>query len=120
VDWHAENFLRLFIGNMASGKTRHLVTEIDTLRRYGNKKIASLTAHRYPERHEHAESPTRSKTLRRRCGQQGQRSSCAVAPQSVDLRDQVPRLADAMLPMNNLKNFPRANPQHTSIGPRRL
>jgi thymidine kinase len=33
-------FLRLFIGNMASGKTRHLVTEIDTLRRYGNKKIA--------------------------------------------------------------------------------
>src|SRR5580693_1910742 len=25
---------------MASGKTRHLVTEIDTLRRYGNKKIA--------------------------------------------------------------------------------
>ncbi|HXJ41468.1 MAG TPA: hypothetical protein VNH18_19465 [Bryobacteraceae bacterium] len=33
-------FLRLFIGNMASGKTRHLLTEIDTLRRYGNKKIA--------------------------------------------------------------------------------
>ena len=33
-------FLRLFIGNMASGKTRHLVTEVDTLRRYGNKKIA--------------------------------------------------------------------------------
>src|SRR5437763_399822 len=32
--------LRLFIGNMASGKTRHLLTEIDTLRRYGNKKIA--------------------------------------------------------------------------------
>jgi thymidine kinase len=25
---------------MASGKTRHLLTEIDTLRRYGNKKIA--------------------------------------------------------------------------------
>ena len=25
---------------MASGKTRHLVTEIDTLRKYGNKKIA--------------------------------------------------------------------------------
>src|SRR5450432_2490463 len=33
-------FLRLFIGNMASGKTRHLLTEIDTLRKYGNKKIA--------------------------------------------------------------------------------
>ena len=33
-------FLRLFIGNMASGKTRHLLTEIETLRRYGNKKIA--------------------------------------------------------------------------------
>ena len=33
-------FLRLFIGNMASGKTRHLLTEIDTLRRYGHKKIA--------------------------------------------------------------------------------
>jgi thymidine kinase len=33
-------FLRLFIGNMASGKTRHLLTEIDTLRLYGNKKIA--------------------------------------------------------------------------------
>ncbi|HYA17632.1 MAG TPA: hypothetical protein VEF06_09210 [Bryobacteraceae bacterium] len=33
-------FLRLFIGNMASGKTRHLLTEIDTLRRYGNKRIA--------------------------------------------------------------------------------
>lgn len=33
-------FLRLFIGNMASGKTRHLITEIDTLRKYGNKKIA--------------------------------------------------------------------------------
>ena len=33
-------FFRLFIGNMASGKTRHLLTEIDTLRRYGNKKIA--------------------------------------------------------------------------------
>src|SRR3984885_10683635 len=32
--------LRLFIGNMASGKTRHLLTEIDTLRKYGNKKIA--------------------------------------------------------------------------------
>lgn len=32
--------MRLFIGNMASGKTRHLLTEIDTLRRYGNKKIA--------------------------------------------------------------------------------
>lgn len=30
----------MFIGNMASGKTRHLLTEIDTLRRYGNKKIA--------------------------------------------------------------------------------
>jgi thymidine kinase len=30
----------LFIGNMASGKTRHLVTEVDTLRKYGNKKIA--------------------------------------------------------------------------------
>ena len=25
---------------MASGKTRHLLTEIDTLRKYGNKKIA--------------------------------------------------------------------------------
>ena len=33
-------FLRLFIGNMASGKTRHLLTEIDTLRKYGNKQIA--------------------------------------------------------------------------------
>jgi len=33
-------FLRFFIGNMASGKTRHLLTEIDTLRKYGNKKIA--------------------------------------------------------------------------------
>lgn len=33
-------FLRLFIGNMASGKTRHLLTEIDTLRKYGNKRIA--------------------------------------------------------------------------------
>lgn len=33
-------FLRLYIGNMASGKTRHLLTEIDTLRKYGNKKIA--------------------------------------------------------------------------------
>jgi thymidine kinase len=33
-------FLRLFIGNMASGKTRHLLTEIDTLRKYGHKKIA--------------------------------------------------------------------------------
>ncbi len=33
-------FLRLFVGNMASGKTRHLLTEIDTLRRYGNKRIA--------------------------------------------------------------------------------
>ncbi len=33
-------FLRLFIGNMASGKTRHLITEVDTLRRYGNKKVA--------------------------------------------------------------------------------
>jgi thymidine kinase len=33
-------FLRLFIGNMASGKTRHLLTEIDTLRRYGNKRLA--------------------------------------------------------------------------------
>lgn len=33
-------FLRLFIGNMASGKTRHLLTEIETLRKYGNKKIA--------------------------------------------------------------------------------
>ena len=33
-------FLRLFIGNMASGKTRHLLTDIDTLRRYGHKKIA--------------------------------------------------------------------------------
>lgn len=33
-------FLRLFIGNMASGKTRHLLTEIETLRHYGNKKIA--------------------------------------------------------------------------------
>jgi len=33
-------FLRLFVGNMASGKTRHLLTEIDTLRKYGNKKIA--------------------------------------------------------------------------------
>jgi len=33
-------FLRLFIGNMASGKTRHLLTEIDTLRRYGHKRIA--------------------------------------------------------------------------------
>lgn len=32
--------LRLFIGNMASGKTRHLLTEIETLRKYGNKKIA--------------------------------------------------------------------------------
>jgi len=32
--------LRLFIGNMASGKTRHLLTEIETLRRYGNRKIA--------------------------------------------------------------------------------
>lgn len=31
--------LRLFIGNMASGKTRHLLTEIDTLRKYGNKRI---------------------------------------------------------------------------------
>jgi thymidine kinase len=30
----------LFIGNMASGKTRHLLTEIDTLRKYGNKEIA--------------------------------------------------------------------------------
>lgn len=30
----------MFIGNMASGKTRHLLTEIDTLRRYGHKKIA--------------------------------------------------------------------------------
>lgn len=35
-------FLRLFIGNMASGKTRHLLTEIDTLRRYGNKRIAAF------------------------------------------------------------------------------
>lgn len=33
-------FLRLFIGNMASAKTRHLITEVETLRRYGNKKIA--------------------------------------------------------------------------------
>jgi thymidine kinase len=33
-------FLRLFVGNMASGKTRHLLTEIDTLRKYGNKHIA--------------------------------------------------------------------------------
>src|SRR6202167_4137340 len=33
-------FLRLVIGNMASGKTRHLLTEIDTLRKYGNKQIA--------------------------------------------------------------------------------
>lgn len=33
-------FLRLFIGNMASGKTRHLLTEIETLRKYGNKRIA--------------------------------------------------------------------------------
>ena len=33
-------FLRLYIGNMASGKTRHLLTEIVTLRKYGNKKIA--------------------------------------------------------------------------------
>ena len=37
-------FLRLFIGNMASGKTRHLLTEIETLRKYGNKKIARVQA----------------------------------------------------------------------------
>lgn len=30
---------------MASGKTRHLLTEIDTLRRYGNKKIAVFKPH---------------------------------------------------------------------------
>lgn len=32
-------FIGLFIGNMASGKTRRLLTEIDTLRRYGNKQV---------------------------------------------------------------------------------
>ena len=38
-------FLRFFIGNMASSKTRHLLTEIDTLRRYGNKRIAVFKPH---------------------------------------------------------------------------
>ena len=33
-------FLRLFGGNISSGKTRHPLTQIDTLRKYGNKKIA--------------------------------------------------------------------------------
>lgn len=32
-------FLRLFIGNMASGKTRQLLTEVDTLRKYGNRRV---------------------------------------------------------------------------------
>lgn len=33
-------FRRLFIGNMFSGKTTRLITEVETLRRYGNKKVA--------------------------------------------------------------------------------